>query len=59
VARCVCGPLVTASCCVVFGRVIGKKVPIFIKVLIDQPFAVGEGGVLGFAQVIQKGAIDR
>lgn len=57
--RCGCGPFFTVSCCVVFVRVIGKKIPVFIEMLIDQPSAVGEGRVPGLFKVIEKRAIDR
>lgn len=58
-ARCVCGPFDTASCCVMFGRAIGKKIPSFIEILIDQPFAMCDRSVLSFVKVFQKSAIYR
>ncbi|KIQ00190.1 hypothetical protein RU08_12345 [Pseudomonas fulva] len=42
-----------------FGRAIGKKIPLFIKILIDQPFTVCDGGVLGLVQVVEEGSIQR
>lgn len=37
---------VAVSCCVAFGHVFAKKIPTFIQMLIDQPFAVGNRGLL-------------